>query len=56
MGQKDLGESYNFLFSFGIIIIVKDLKCNSHQPISKHVLAISMNLPRQALFLMITLR
>ena len=56
MGWKDLGESYDSLFGFGITIVVDDLKCNGHQPISKHVLAIFMILPRQTLLLIINLR
>ena len=56
MGWKDLGESYDSLFGFGMTIVVDDLKYNGHQPISKHVLAIFMILPRQTLLLIINLR
>ena len=56
MGQKDFGKSYDSLFSFGMIIIIEDLKCDSHQPILKHALAIFMILPRQTSLLIINLR
>jgi len=56
MGWKDLGKLYDSLFSFGMTIVIEDLKCDGYQPISKHVLAIFMILPRQTLLLIINLR
>ena len=52
---KDLEELYD-LFSFGMTIVIEDLKYNSYQPISKHVLAIFMILLRQTSLLIINLR
>jgi len=54
MSQKILGESYNALFSFGIIIEVNILKWNGQWLI--HVLAILTMLLRHFSFLITTLR
>ena len=56
MGWKDLEELYDSLFSFGMTIIIENLKYNSHQPISKHALAMFIILPRQTSLLIINLR
>jgi len=39
MGLNVLGELYNFLLGFGMLMDVKVLKCKSQYPNSKHTLA-----------------
>ena len=56
MGLKDLKELYNFLFDFGMIIVIDILKYEGQWPSSKYVLAMLMILFRYALFLMIFLK
>jgi len=40
IGQKDLGELYEFLLSLGMIIVLVDLKCNGQYSRFMHALAI----------------
>jgi len=40
IGQKDLGELYEFLLSLGMIIVLVDLKCDGQYSRFMHALAI----------------
>jgi len=40
IGQKDLGELYEFLLSLGMIIVLVDLKCDDQYSRFMHALAI----------------
>jgi len=40
IGQKDLGELYDSLLGFGMMIELAALKCEGQYPMLKHVLAI----------------
>ena len=56
IGLKDFGESYDSLLSFGIIIVVEDLKLDGQWPSSKHVLVMLIILFKHTLSLTILLR
>jgi len=56
MGLNDFRELYNFLLDLGIMIVNEDLKCNHHDPNTKHMLVILMIFSRHTSSLMIHLR
>jgi len=56
IGLKDLGESYDFLLSLGIMTVVDILKCEGQYPNSIQVLAIPIMLFKHSLFLRMILR
>jgi len=56
IGQNNLGNSYDILFGFGMIINNKDLKYNGQYPRSIHALAILIIFFKQSISLTTALR